>query len=43
VIWGIFPHVAADIQLSSQGKSLMGGENIPYIYTNSKHKTRYVE
>jgi DNA polymerase elongation subunit (family B) len=34
----IFPHVAAAIQLSSQGKSLMRGENIQYIYTNSKHK-----
>jgi DNA polymerase elongation subunit (family B) len=33
----IFPHVAAAIQLSSQGKSLMRGENIKYIYTNSKH------
>ena len=35
---GIFPHVAAAIQLSSQGKSPMRGENIQYIYTNSKHK-----
>jgi DNA polymerase elongation subunit (family B) len=34
----IFPHVAAAIQLSSQGKSLMRGGNIRYIYTNSKHK-----
>jgi DNA polymerase elongation subunit (family B) len=34
----IFPHVAAAIQLSSHGKSLMKGENIQYIYTNSKHK-----
>jgi DNA polymerase I len=34
----IFPHVAAAIQLSTQGKSLMRGENIQYIYTNSKHK-----
>jgi DNA polymerase elongation subunit (family B) len=29
----IFPHVAAAIQLSSHGKSLMKGENIQYIYT----------
>jgi DNA polymerase elongation subunit (family B) len=34
----IFPHVATAIQLSSQGKSLIRGENIQYIYTNSKHK-----
>ena len=34
----IFPHVAAAIQLSTQGKSLMRGENIKYIYTNSRHK-----
>jgi DNA polymerase elongation subunit (family B) len=34
----IFPHVAAAIQLSSQGKTPMRGENIQYIYTNSKHK-----
>jgi DNA polymerase elongation subunit (family B) len=34
----IFPHVAAAIQLSSQGKSLMRGENIQFIYTYSKHK-----
>ena len=34
----IFPHVAAAIQLSSQGKIPMRGENIQYIYTNSKHK-----
>jgi DNA polymerase elongation subunit (family B) len=34
----IFPHVAAAIQLSTQGKSFMRGENIQYIYTNSKHK-----
>jgi DNA polymerase elongation subunit (family B) len=34
----IFPHVAAAIQLISQGKSPMIGENIQYIYTNSKHK-----
>ena len=34
----IFPHVSAAIQLSSQGKTLMKGENIQYIYINSKHK-----
>jgi DNA polymerase elongation subunit (family B) len=34
----IFPHVAAAIQLSSQGSIPMRGENIQYIYTNSKHK-----
>jgi DNA polymerase, archaea type len=34
----IFPHVAAAIQLSTQGKSFMREENIQYIYTNSKHK-----
>jgi DNA polymerase elongation subunit (family B) len=34
----IFPHVAAAIQLSGQGSTPMRGENIPYIYTNSKHK-----
>jgi DNA polymerase I len=34
----IFPHVAAAIQLRSHGKSLIRGENIQYIYTNSKHK-----
>ncbi len=34
----IFPHVAAAIQLSTQGSSPMRGENIQYIYTNSKHK-----
>ncbi len=34
----IFPHVAAAIQLSSQGSTPMRGENIQYIYTNSKHK-----
>jgi DNA polymerase elongation subunit (family B) len=28
----IFPHVAAAIQLNSQAKSLMRGENIQYIY-----------
>jgi hypothetical protein len=28
----------AAIQLSSQGKTLMKGENIQYIYINSKHK-----
>jgi DNA polymerase elongation subunit (family B) len=31
----IFPHVSAAIQLSSQGKTPMRGENIQYIYTNS--------
>jgi DNA polymerase elongation subunit (family B) len=34
----IFPHVAAAIQLSIQGSIPMRGENIQYIYTNSKHK-----
>jgi DNA polymerase elongation subunit (family B) len=34
----IFPHVAAAILLSSQGSAPMRGENIQYIYTNSKHK-----
>jgi DNA polymerase elongation subunit (family B) len=34
----IFPHVAAAIQLSNQGLAPMRGENIQYIYTNSKHK-----
>jgi DNA polymerase elongation subunit (family B) len=34
----IFPHVAAAIHLSRHGKSPMRGENIQYIYTNSKHK-----
>src|SRR6266542_4146630 len=34
----IFPHVSTAIQLSSQGSSPMRGENIQYIYTNSKHK-----
>jgi DNA polymerase elongation subunit (family B) len=34
----IFPHVAAAIHLSSHDKSPMRGENIQYIYTNSKHK-----
>jgi DNA polymerase elongation subunit (family B) len=34
----IFPHVSAAIQLSSQGSTPMRGENIHYIYTNSKHK-----
>ncbi|MFL6323201.1 MAG: hypothetical protein ACJ72C_00365 [Nitrososphaeraceae archaeon] len=34
----IFLHVSAAIQLSSQGKTLMKGENIQYIYINSKHK-----
>jgi DNA polymerase elongation subunit (family B) len=33
----IFPHVAAAIQLSTQGKTPVRGENIQYIYTNSKH------
>ena len=30
----------AAIQLSSQGKTLMKGENIQYIYINSKHKNQ---
>jgi DNA polymerase elongation subunit (family B) len=34
----IFPHVAAAIQLSARGKTPMKGEDIQYIYTNSKHK-----
>jgi len=34
----IFPHVAAAIRLSSQGPTPMRGENIQYIYINSKHK-----
>ena len=34
----IFPHVAVAIQLCSHGKSLIRGENIQYVYTNSKHK-----
>jgi DNA polymerase elongation subunit (family B) len=34
----IFPHVAAAIQLSSQGWTPIRGENIQYIYTDSKHK-----
>ncbi len=34
----IFPHVSAAIQLSNQGKTLMKGENIQYIYLNSTHK-----
>jgi DNA polymerase elongation subunit (family B) len=34
----IFPHVSAASQLSSQGSTPMRGENIQYIYTNSKHK-----
>jgi DNA polymerase elongation subunit (family B) len=34
----IFPHVAAAIQLSTRGKTPMKGEDIQYIYTNSKHK-----
>ncbi len=34
----IFPHVSTAIQLSSQGWTPMRGENIQYIYTNSKHK-----
>jgi DNA polymerase elongation subunit (family B) len=34
----IFPHVSAAIQLSSQGSTPMRGENIQYIYINSKHK-----
>jgi DNA polymerase elongation subunit (family B) len=34
----IFPHVSAAIQLSSQGSAPMRGENIQYIYTDSKHK-----
>jgi hypothetical protein len=34
----LFDLDTAAIQLSSQGKSPMRGENIEYIYTNSKHK-----
>ena len=34
----IFPHVAAAIQLSSLGKTPIKGENIQYVYTDSKHK-----
>jgi DNA polymerase elongation subunit (family B) len=34
----IFPHVAAAIQLSNEGKAPMKGDSIQYIYTNSKHK-----
>jgi DNA polymerase elongation subunit (family B) len=34
----IFPHVAAAIQLSSQGSTPRRGEKIQHIYTNSKHK-----
>jgi DNA polymerase elongation subunit (family B) len=34
----IFPQVAAAIQLSNEGKAPMKGQDIEYIYTNSKHK-----
>jgi DNA polymerase elongation subunit (family B) len=34
----IFPHVAAAIQLSNEGKTLMRGQNIQFIHTDSKHK-----
>jgi DNA polymerase elongation subunit (family B) len=39
----IFPHVAAAIQLSNEGKAPMKGQNIQYIYTNSEHKNHCVE
>jgi DNA polymerase elongation subunit (family B) len=34
----IFPHVAAAIQLSNEGKTPVRGQNMQYIYTDSKHK-----
>jgi DNA polymerase elongation subunit (family B) len=34
----IFPHVAAAIQMSNEGKTPMRGQNIQYIHTDSKHK-----
>ena len=34
----IFPHVVPAIQLSSLGKTPIRGENIQYVYTDSKHK-----
>jgi DNA polymerase elongation subunit (family B) len=34
----LFPHVSAAIQLREAGKSLVRGENIQYVYTDSQHK-----
>jgi hypothetical protein len=34
----VYFHMFLQIQLSSQGSTPIRGENIQYIYTNSKHK-----
>jgi DNA polymerase elongation subunit (family B) len=34
----LFPHVSAALQLTEAGKSLIRGESIQYIYTDSAHK-----
>jgi len=33
----LFPHVSASIRLKEAGKSLVRGENIQYIHTNTQH------
>src|SRR5207302_4183762 len=34
----LFPHVSAAIRLREAGKSLVRGENIQYVYTDSQYK-----